>query len=69
MYDVVFDKAKGRATTLNRKSVCAEAAVQGFFKKDIIRNFEEFATKNLSGNFFFGVFLREYCIGKRNGKL
>ena len=69
MYDVVFDKAKGRATTLNRKSVCAEAPVKGFFKKDIMRNFEEFATKNLSGNFFFGVFLREYCIGKRNGKL
>ena len=42
---------------------------EGLFKKDPMRNFAEFATKNLCRNLIFGVFLRKYCIGKRNGKL
>ena len=42
---------------------------EGFFKKDVMRNFAEFATKNLCRNLFFGVFLRKYFIGKRNCKL
>ena len=28
MYDVIFEKAKGRGATVNRRSVDAEAAVQ-----------------------------------------
>ena len=65
---------------------------EGFFKKGVMRNFAEFAGKNLCRNLFFGVsckfcetckitffaeqqrttaseYNREYCIGKRNGKL
>ena len=30
---------------------------EGFFKKDVMRNFAEFAGKNLCRNLFFGVFL------------
>ena len=33
MFDIVFEKAKGRGRTVNRTSVYAEAAPQGFFKK------------------------------------
>ena len=42
---------------------------EGSFKKGVMRNSVEFATQNLCRNLFFGVLLREYCIGKRNGKL
>ena len=42
---------------------------KGFLKKDVMRNFAEFTTKNLCRNLFFGVSLRKNCIGKRNGKL
>ena len=38
MYDVVFEKAKGYGVTVNRRSAYAEAAVRGFFKKDVMRN-------------------------------
>ena len=30
---------------------------EGFFKKDVMRNFAEFAGKNMCRNLFFGVFL------------
>ena len=30
---------------------------EGFFKKDVMRNFAEFARKNMCRNLFFGVFL------------
>ena len=30
---------------------------EGFFKKHVMRNFAEFARKNLYRNLFFGVFL------------
>ena len=30
---------------------------EGLFKKDVMRNFAEFARKNLCWNVFFGVFL------------
>ena len=35
MCDIIFEKAKG---------VYAEATIQRFFKKDLIRNFAEFTT-------------------------
>ena len=57
MYDVVFEKAKGYGVTVNRRSAYAEAAVRGFFKKDVMRNLAEFARKNLCRNLFFGVIL------------
>ena len=57
MYDSVFEKAKGRGEKKSRTSVYAEAAVQGFFKKDAMRNFAKFTRKHLCQSFLFGVFL------------
>ena len=57
MCNIVFEKVKGHSGTVNRTSVYAEAAVQGFFKKDVLRNFAEFTRKHLCRNLFFGVFL------------
>ena len=58
MCDIVF-KAKGRGGTVSRTSVDGEAAMQGFFKKDALRNFTKFTRKHMCQNFFF-VFSCEF---------
>ena len=57
MCGIVFEKAKGSGGTINRTSVYGEAASEGFFKKDVMRNFAEFLRKHLCQNLFFAVFL------------
>ena len=58
MFDIVFEKAKGRGWTINKKRVfMVKQPSGGFYKKDVMRNFAEFTRKNLSRNLFFGVFL------------
>ena len=51
-------KTKGRVGTVNRTSVYAEAAVRGFFKKSVVRNFAVFTRNYLCGNLFFETFLK-----------
>ena len=55
---MLHEKAKGHGGTVNRTSV-AEAAEEpeGFFEKDVMRNFAEFTRKHLWRNLLFGVFL------------
>ena len=53
MCDIAFEKTKGRRGTVNRTSVHAEQPSEGFFKKDVERNF---AGKHICGNHFFDKF-------------
>ena len=48
MCDIVFEKVQDRAGKVNRTSVYAEAASEGFFKKGFMRNFPEFTKKKES---------------------
>ena len=57
MCDIVFEKAKGRAGTVNITSVYAETVFQRVLKKVVMRNFTEFTRKHLCQGLFFGVFL------------
>ena len=50
MCDIVFEKTKGRRGTVNRTSVHAEQPSEGFFKKDVQKNF---VGKHMCGNHFF----------------
>ena len=56
MCDIAFEKTKGRGGTVRRTSLYAEAVVQEFFKKSVMRNFAEFTRKHLCLNLFFGAF-------------
>ena len=47
MCDVVFEEAKIRGATVNRRSVLHKPPSEGFFKKDFMRKFAEFTTKHL----------------------
>ena len=58
MCDRVFEKTKGRGGTVNRTSVYAEAAIRGFFKKSIMRNFAVFTRNHLCGILFFATSLK-----------
>ena len=58
MCDSVFEKTKGRGGTVNRTSVYAEAAIRGFFKKIIMRNFAVFTRNHLCGILFFATSLK-----------
>ena len=48
MCDIVFEKVQDRAGKVNRTSVYAETASEGFFKKGFMRNFPEFTKKKES---------------------
>ena len=54
MCDIVFEKVQDHAGKVNRTSVYAEAASEGFLKKGFMRNFPEFTKKkkNLCRNLF-----------------
>ena len=48
MCDIVFEKVQDHAGKVNRTSVYAEAASEGFFKKGFMRNFPEFTKEKES---------------------
>ena len=53
MYDIVFEKAKGRGGTENRTIVYTKAAGRRvLMSKGVMRNFAELTGKNLCRNLF-----------------
>ena len=67
MCDIVFEKVLGRAGKLNRTNVYAEAAVRRVLKKGFMRNFSEFAIKNLWRNLSFNKV--KFCRSQASLKL
>ena len=60
MGDIVFEKAKGRGGAVNRMSVYGEAASEEFFKKDVMRNFQNLQ-ENICARISFLVFSCRFC--------
>ena len=67
MCDIVFEKVLGRAGKLNRTNVYVEAAVRRVLKKGFMRNFSEFAIKNLWRNLSFNKV--KFCRSQASLKL
>ena len=58
MCDIVFEKAKGRGWTINKKRVfMVKQPSAGFYKKDVMRNFAEFTKKKSVPESLFWCFL------------
>ena len=59
MYDVVFEKAKGRGRAVNKLFMQKQPSEE-FFKKGLTRNIAEFLRKHLCRNVFL-VISCEFC--------
>ena len=51
MCDIVFEKAKGLSST--ERVFMQKQACEGFFEKDVMRNFAKFTRKRFCRNLFF----------------